>query len=76
MIGGDGKRFVFGRHDNGSACQMVGFSEQPTGALVDGGDRRLIEDAVRNAADAKMMQKIFVHLGARFPFKMAAGHDP
>jgi len=76
MIGGDGQRFVFCRDNNSAAGQVVCFSEQPSGALMNGGYRRFIEDVVRSPADIEVMAQVFVHLAAGDAFQVAAGHDP
>ena len=55
MIGGDGHGFVFCRSHNGASSQMVCFSKEPAGTLVDGGYRRFVEDVVRYPSDIKVM---------------------
>ncbi|MBW1778572.1 MAG: hypothetical protein JRJ54_13410, partial [Deltaproteobacteria bacterium] len=62
MVGGDGQGLIFGGHDDGAPGQVIGFSEEPSGALVDGGHRRFIEDVVSRPADVEVMAKVFMHL--------------
>ena len=44
MLGGNAHRFLAAGDDKGAPGQMVCFSEQPAGALMDGGDGGLIEE--------------------------------
>lgn len=75
MIGIDGHGFVFCGDDEGASGQMVGFSEEASGALLDGGNGCFIEDVVFHACDGEVMGKVSLHLVTGDPFKMAASDD-
>ena len=76
MVGGDSHGFILGRDNYGPPGQVVGFSEEAAGALMDGGHCGFIEDIVSHAADIKVVSHVFMHLTPGDPFQVAAGHDP
>ena len=75
MVGVDRHGFIFCGDNDGSAGQMVGFSEQPTGTLLDSGNGCFIEDVVFNPGDAEVVLEILLHLLTGYPFEMTAPHD-
>jgi len=49
MVGVDRHGFLFRSNNNGASGQVIGFSEQPSGTLMYGGNGCFIEDIVFNA---------------------------
>jgi hypothetical protein len=76
MFGADLKAFWGGVGDEGTPGQVVGFSEEAGGALVDGGNGLFGEDRVAQAGDAQVMVEIGLHVLAFDALEMASGGDP
>ena len=75
MLGADGHGFFFCRNDQGPAGEVVGFSQKPPGALVDGGDGGVIEEVAGNPCDGQVVLEVELHLLSVEAFEVAAGDD-
>ena len=75
MIGSDHVFFFSRGGDHGPAREVVGFSKQPTGALMNGGDGGLFEARMLDSRNPEMMKEISFHFLTVHSLQMAAGHD-
>ena len=76
MIGGNGLRVIFGSGDESASGQMIGFSQNAAGALMDGDGSGVIEEMGCDARDFGVMGKIYLHVLKVLAFEMASGDDP
>jgi hypothetical protein len=75
MVSRDRQGLVMSGGDEGSSGQMVSLSEQPSGALVDGGDGRFIKEGRFYAGDGQVMLQVHFHILAVDAFQIASGDD-
>ena len=75
MVSGDCHRLVLSGGDEGASGQMVGFSEQSSGALVNGGDSCFVKEGRLDAGDGQVMIQIHFHILAVDALQMASGDD-
>ena len=75
MVGMDRHGSLFCGDNDGASGQVVGFSEQSTGTLLDSGNGCFIEDVVFNPRDGEVVLEVLLHLLAGYAFEVAASHD-
>ncbi len=75
MVGVDCHGFLFRSDYDSTSGQVVGFSEQPSGALMDGGNGCFIKDSVFDPCDGKVVFEILLHLFTGYAFEVTASHD-
>ena len=63
MVGVDRHGFLFRSNNNGASGQVIGFSKQSAGALMDSGDGVLIKKILFNARDGQVMFEVILHSG-------------
>ena len=63
MVGIDHAVLISSGGNQGTASQMIGFSKQPAGALVDSVDGILIKKILINACDAQVVFEVILHAG-------------
>jgi hypothetical protein len=76
MICQDLGGFIPGRNNDGTPGQVVGFSEQTTGSLMDGGDSCRFKQIFMNTCDGQMMEQIGFHALPVHSLEMASPYDP
>ena len=76
MFGIDYGCLVSSGCNQSAACQMIRFSKQSAGSLLDGGDCVLIKKIVFNACDGQVMFEVILHSGQVGALQVAAGHQP
>jgi len=64
-----------GRPRSGAAGEVVGFSEQASRALVDGGDGGVIEEHALHPGNGEVVAQVVVHGFLVDAFEVAFGHD-
>ena len=75
MLGADFLRFFAGRSQQCSPGQVVGFTEQTAGTLMDGGDRLIIEGGVFEPCDSQVVGQIALHSLSVDLLQVASGDD-
>ena len=75
MFGSDGHGLLICRCDQCASCQVVGFSEQAAGALVNGGKGRIVKKGVFDAGEGEVVGEIFLHLFSVHGLQVASGDD-
>ena len=67
---------LLGGGDECASCQVVGSSEESSGALLYGGDGWFGEEVLLYARDLEVVQEIGLHVLEGDAGQMASGHDP
>ena len=73
--------FVSSRHER-SACQVVGFSQQPSGALIDCGDHAIgpkhlcVQQRLNNGHGAADQQTVAIDAGTGHAIQSLGDVDP
>ena len=75
MVDIDHGRLISSGGNQSAAGQMIGFSEQPAGALMDSGDGVLIKKILFNACDGQVMFEVILDAGKVAALQVAAGHN-
>lgn len=75
MFRGDQLGFLMGGSDEGSPSEVVGASQEATGALLDGGDGVWGEERLGDAGDLEMVVEVGFHVGSGDAVEMGAGDD-
>ena len=75
VFGGYGYGLILRGSDERTSGQMVCFSEEPPGTLVNGGDGRFIEGIGSDAGNGQVMCYVCLHAFTMDPLQMASGND-
>jgi len=75
MVGIDHCRLIGSSSNQGAAGQVIGFSKQSAGALMDSGDGVLIKKILFNAGDGQVMFEVILHAGKVGALQVAAGYN-
>ena len=75
MFGIDHGALLCGGCDQCAAGQVIGFSKQPAGALLDSGDSGLVKKILFHPCDGQMMFEILFHSGKVAALQVASGDD-
>ena len=76
MVGGDDLGLLGSGGDEGASGQVIGFTEEAAGSLLDGGDRRLLQGIGFQAGQGQMVSQVVGHFLPGDALEMAAGDDP
>ena len=75
MFGGYGYGLILSGGDERTSGQMVCFSEEAPGTLVNGGDGRFIEGIGFDPRNGQVMCYVGLHALTMDPLQMASGND-
>jgi len=74
MVGGDGRCLFMSGGDEGASGEVVCFSEQAAGSLVDGGDGGFVEERCFDAGDVQVVIQVSFHSLAIDAYEMSFGY--
>ena len=75
MLRVDGHRLCLCCCDESSSGQVIGFSEESSGALMDGGNSGRIEEILFYAGYREVMLEVLFHFLSICCFEVASGDD-
>ena len=75
MVGGNDLGLLGGSGDECTSGQMVGFAEETTGTLLDGGDGRFLQGIGFQAGQGQVVSQVVGHLLAVYALEMGPGDD-